>query len=184
MPQVTQKPLVQHKASTVFIRCPSYAWPLVSSGKVSEFRNALQTASRAAWGLRFCLPTFCVVYRHAGGAKHLDYRVMLLTGIRHEALGAITQEGLKRAGYEGVTALKEFRRDWSIQEHRAFQHLKKVWVYTVRPIEDGDIVLAGVALVNRLYGDHLKEASKQARTAPLSLAPPKGGKLKSGGRLR
>lgn len=142
----------------MFLRVPSPVWPLVSAGRVREFRAAAGNASQL-WNVP--MPTFAVCYRRRRDT--FDYRMMLLEAVRQEALGTITDEGLRRAGYEGDMAFARFRRDWMIAEKRRFEPLRKVHVYTVRPVRSGDVELVGAALVRHLY-DEVRDAVERARS--------------------
>lgn len=134
----------------------------MSAGQVSEFRAASGNAPQL-W--KVPLPTLAVVYRRQLSVTAYDYRLMLLEGVRQEALGTITDEGLARAGFEGPDAFKRFRRDWTINEKKRFEPLRAVFVYTVRPVQPGDLEAAGLALVEHLYGDYLaQEAQTRPRT--------------------
>ena len=159
---VEPRPLRQHQAKTVFLRVPTAVWGLVSSGKIREFRAAVGNAPQL-WNVP--LPTLVAAYRKQRAAAQYDYRLLLLEGVRREALGTITAEGLAAAGYEGPDAFARFRREWMIHEKRRFEPLRVVFVYTVRPIRDGDLADAGAALVDHLYGDLIaQEAHTRSRT--------------------
>lgn len=145
----------------MFLRVPSSVWPLVSTGKVTEFRAAAGNAPQL-W--RAPLPTLAVAYRRRLSKSEYDYRLMMLLQVRREALGTITDEGLARAGYRGKDAFARFRRDWMINEKKRFEPLRTVFVYTVRPIQSGDLERAGLALIDHLYGDYAQEASQRPRT--------------------
>lgn len=168
---VEPRPLKQHAAKSVFLRCPTPAWPLISTGKISEFRAAAGNAPQL-W--KVPLPTLAVVYRRQLSAKAYDYRLMLLERVRREALGVIDEAGLRAAGYEGPDAYARFRRDWMIGEKRKYSPLRTVFVFTVRPIQgEGDLQAAGSAILDHLYGEYLgQEAHTRART--IQVRPPKG----------
>lgn len=158
---VEPRPLPQHRAKTVFLRVPSHAWPLVSTGRVTEFRAAIGNAPQL-W--RAPLPTFAVAYRRRLSKLEYDYRLILLEAVRQEALGTITDEGLLRAGYSGDDAFARFRRDWMIHEKKRFEPLRKVFVYTVRLIQQGDHERVGLALLDHLYGEYAQEAQQRPRS--------------------
>lgn len=162
MSRQVERPLAQHQASTVYLRVPSQAWPLVSTGRVTEFRAAVGNAPQL-WHVP--LPTLAVAYRRRLSVAEYDYRLLLLEAVRREALGAITPEGLTAAGYAGDNAFPRFRRDWMLREKRRFEPLRTVFVYTVRPVHEGDLEAVGRSLVNHLYGDHLaQKAQERPRT--------------------
>ena len=132
---------------------------MVSTGLVTEFRGAAGNASHLQGTP---LPTLAVAYRRRLAVREYDYRLMLLEDVRKEALGAITDDGLGRAGYTGEGAFARFRRDWMINEKRRFDPLRVVFVYRVRPIEEGDLERVGASLVGHLYREYL--AHDRART--------------------
>lgn len=128
---------------------------------MSEFRAACGNAPQL-WNVP--LPTLAVAYRRQLSAPQYDYRLLTLENVRQEALGTITDEGLARAGYHGEGAFARFRRDWMINEKRRFEPLRTVFVYTVRPVADGDLAEVGGALVRFLYGEYVETALDRART--------------------
>lgn len=161
MPRAADRPLRQHQAKTLFLRVPTPVWPVVSTGKVSEFRAATGNVPQL-W--RVPLPTLTVAYRKRRATDY-DYRLMTLLGVRREALGAITEEGLLAAGYVGGDARARFRRDWMIHEKKRFEPLRTVVVFTVRPVQDGDLEVCGRKLLDHLYGEHLaSEADTRTRS--------------------
>lgn len=153
--------LHQRQAKTVFLRCPSAAWTLISTGRIHEFRASPGNAPQV-W--RTPLPTLAVAYRRRPSRNEYDYRLMLLEAVRREALGAITDEGLAAAGYVGDDAFKRWRRDWTLHTKRPFRPLCTVLVFTVRPIEQGDLAAAGISLLGALYGEYLSDARDRVRT--------------------
>lgn len=158
---VEPRPLKQHKAKTVFLRVPSPVWAMVSTGRIREFRAASGNAPQL-WNVP--LPTLAVTYRRRRSTTEYDYRLMTLLNVRREALGTITDEGLAAAGYVGEMAFARFRRDWVINEKKRFEPLRTVFVYTVRPVQAGDLDTAGQALIDHLYGDYAQEAQERPRT--------------------
>lgn len=162
MPPAVERPLAQHRAKTVFLRVPAAVWPMVSTGRISEFRQAVGNAPQL-WTVP--LPTLAVAYRRQLSVARYDYRLMLLEAIRREALGTIDQEGLAAAGYTGSDAKARFRRDWTIHEKKRFEPLRTVFVYTVRTVQPGDSEVVGLALVEHLYGEHIaQDAHHRPRT--------------------
>lgn len=169
--RIEARPLKQHQVKTAFLRVPSWSWAQVSTGQVSEFRAATGNAPQL-W--KAPLPTLAVVYRKQLADRY-DYRLMLLEHIRREALGTITDAGLARAGYEGEGAFARFRRDWMIGEKKRFEPLRTVFVFTVRPVQTGDLVDVGGALIEHLYGDYLaQEAQTRTRTIQAQQRPAQG----------
>lgn len=163
MPRAVEpRPLPQHTLKTVLLRVPSAVWPLVSTGKISEFRAAGGNAPQL-W--KVPLPTAVVAFRRRLSCTDYDYRLMLLQAVRREALGTISDAGLAAAGYEGDGAFARFRRDWVIAEKRRFDPLRTVFVYRVRPIESSDYADVGSALIDHLFGDYLaQDAHLRTRT--------------------
>jgi hypothetical protein len=160
--RVEPRPLKQHQLKTVLLRVPTLAWPTISTGRASEFRAATGNVPQL-WNVP--LPALVVAYRRQLSKVNYDYRLMVMEGVRQEALGTISEEGLRRAGYAGDDALAHFRRDWMVSEKKRFEPLRKVFVFTVRPFEHGDISRVGESIINHLYGDYLvQEAHKRSRT--------------------
>lgn len=158
---VEPRPLKQRRVKTLFIRVPTWAWAMVSTGRVSEFRAAVGNVPQLG---SVPLPTLAVAYRPRLKVGEYDYRLMLLEGVRREALGTIGDDGLRRAGYTGENAFARFRRDWMINEKKRFEPLRVVFVFRVRPLYDEDLVEVGLALVEHLYGEF-----SDARERPKSL---------------
>lgn len=152
---IEPRPLKQHQLKTVLLRVPTGVWPVVSTGRVREFRAATGNAPQL-W--KVPTPTLAVCFRRRPTLAEYDYRLMVLEGVRQERLGAVTGEGLAAAGYEGQDALARFRRDWMISEKRRFEPLRMVFVYTVRPVDGAsDLLDLGSTLVDHLYGDYLDQ---------------------------
>lgn len=152
MPPRDPRPLKQRQAKTLFLRVPARDWSNVSGGRVREFRAAIGNVPQL-WNVP--LPTLVVAYRKRKATGDYDYRLMTLEGVRQEELRSITEEGLALAGYTGADARARFRREWMIREKRRFEPRRKVMVFTVRPVEEGDLERTGAALVERLYGEYL-----------------------------
>lgn len=136
---------------------------MVSTGEVSEFRCATGNAPQI-W--KTTLPTLAVAYRKRH-AREYDYRLLLLQAMRREALGAITEAGLAAAGYGGDDAYARFRRDWTLHEKKRFEPLRTMFVYTVRLMEPDDLITAGLAVVDHLYGEFAQHAMSAPRTVAL-----------------
>jgi hypothetical protein len=101
------------------------------------------------------MPTLCVAYRKRQATGAYDHQMMMLLAVRMEALGAITPEGLVAAGYEGDDAFARFRREWTIHEKKRFVPLRRVMVFTVRKVDDEELLMGGRSLVDHLYGEFL-----------------------------
>lgn len=165
------------------LRVPSPVWPLVSTGRVSEFRAATGNVPQL-WNVP--LPTLAVAYRRRLSARDYDYRLVMLERIRREALGAITEEGLAAAGYTGDDARARFRRDWMIAEKKKFEPLRTVVVFTVRLVDLGDTRRVGEAIVDHLYGEyiaqeaHIRPRTISAQPRPASRPRPLGAPAPAG----
>lgn len=159
---VEARPLKQHQIKTTFLRVPSPVWPLISTGKVREFRAGVGNVPQA-WRV-LPMPTLALAYRKRLSTPEYDYRLLMVEGARREALGTISDAGLAAAGYEGEDAFRRFRRDWMITEKRRFEPLRRVIVFTVRPIREGDLEEVGLALVEHLYGTYLAQAQDRPAT--------------------
>lgn len=143
----------QRRASTLFLRVPTQNWRQIIRGDITEFRAAPGNVPNM---LRVVLPSAVVAYRIHVGKQ--DARLMLLEGVRQEALGGITVEGLARAGFrdeDPAIARQRFRRDWISRTRRRFQPLKRVFVFTVRPLERPDVAICAARLFEHLYGEHM-----------------------------
>lgn len=152
MPPREPRPLKQRQIKTLFLRVPARDWSGVSAGRVREFRASPGNVPQL-WNVP--LPTLAIAYRKRKATGDYEYRIITLEGVRQEELRAISDEGLLLAGYTGTDARARFRRDWTIREKRRFEPRRKVMVFTVRPVESGDLEATGLALVERLYGEHL-----------------------------
>ncbi len=166
--RVEPRPLKQHQLKTVFLRVPTPVWPLVSTGKISEFRCATGNAPQL-WNVS--VPSLAVIYRRQLSSTSYDYRLVVLEAMRREALGVIDRDGLAAAGYQGEDAFARFRRDWVIAEKKRFEPLRTVFVYTVKLLESGDLERAGRTLIDHLYGDYLAE---EAHTRPRTIQAQRG----------
>ena len=159
MPRAVVPGLKQHQLKTVQLRVPTPVWPQVSTGRVREFRADAGNNAPKLW--QGPSPTLAVLYRKRV-LKTYDYRLMVLERVRIEMLSAITDEGLGAAGYTGPDALARFRRDWMLQGKRRYEPLRKVFVYTVRPIDDlegDDLDYLGRSLIDFLYGEYLDQGA-------------------------
>lgn len=162
MPPRLDRPLRQRSTKTVFLRVPTQDWSAVSTGRQREFRAAIGNVPQL-WSVP--LPTLVVAYRKRRATKDYEYRLMTLEAIRQEALGAITDEGLALAGYTGKDARSRFRREWMLREKRRFEPMRRVFVFTVRPVIDDDITMTGKALVEHLYGEFLGQKAQERSLA-------------------
>lgn len=144
------------------IRVPANDWPRIRTGRATEFRigHAIAPVLKP-------LPTMAILYCRDRARAKLETRLMFVEDRRDEPLGAISEEGLARAGYPGARAeaFARFRREWKIS-HRKFNPMQRMAVYTVRPIQESDVVTVGTALVSYLYGE-LLAAPQQTRTVQM-----------------
>lgn len=144
------------------IRVPATDWPRIRSGRATEFRIGAAIAPTLT-----PLPNLAVLYCRDVQRRKVEMRLMFVEGRRDEPLGAISEEGLVRAGFPGprAEAFARFRREWKIK-HKKFNPMQRMAIFTVRPIQESDVVTVGVALVDYLYGE-LLAAPQQARTVAM-----------------
>jgi hypothetical protein len=148
------KPFDQRQASTTFVRVPSDDWHAVTGGYKREIRSR-QSSLTAIQGLSPPLP--CVGWRlhpHHG----YEATLLVLEGVWREPLGAISEESLAAEGY---ATFAQFRRAWTIREHRRFPLLAQTTVYRVRPWTPDDAPEMGELLLRRLYGEFLPDRSTE-----------------------
>jgi hypothetical protein len=142
------RPFSQKVLKTLFVRVPSADWPAVRTGYKRVFRGS---PGRQSWLEQAETPTPVVAYCVRPGREY-EHKLMVLEDLRHEALGAITPEGLAEEGFTGELAFEEFRRYWIEREKRRFAPLTKVAVYKVRLWTPDDEQALGAALLQRMYG--------------------------------
>lgn len=140
------QPWSQYEAKTLFLRVPSIDWAAVKIGTKTEFR----VAGRASLAQNVYTPTPVVAYT-VRASQH-DSKLMVLTAVWREPLGAITRESLAA---EGFPDFAHFRRYWMARTHRRFTPLTSVLVYTLRQWTDSDATELGTIMLRRLYRDHL-----------------------------
>lgn len=149
------RPYTQRRLSTFFLRVPAIDWVPVTHGVKSEFRAAPNQVPQALLRDTIELPTPVVAYRVSteGGHAHRlihAHRLMVLEETWVEPLGAISEEGLRREGFESVA---HFRRYWMARSRRRFRPLQKVRVFRVRLIVPGDWEAFAEVFMDRLYGE-------------------------------
>lgn len=142
------QPWTQHKASTIFLRVPVADWVHVSRGLKTEFRASAGACS-AMWNLE---PPAPVVAYRASHTLGYDSKLMVLEEKWQEPLGAISEESLKREGFE---TLGEFRKYWCARERRKFAPMRLVTCYRVHGFTFQDELDMGKRLLERLYGEFL-----------------------------
>lgn len=142
------RPWTQHRAQTIFLRVPVTDWVEVTRGIKTEFRASSGVCS-AMWNLT--TPTPVIAYRVHPTLGH-DSQLMLLEEKWQEPLGLISEESIKREGFQ---AKDEFRKYWCRRERRKFTPTRKVMCYRVRPWKEEDAVPMGEKLLERLYGEFL-----------------------------
>jgi hypothetical protein len=144
------RPFTQRHASTIFLRVPAAEWVPITRGSKTEFRASPSAVTQA---LRIEPPTPVVAYRVVGGrsadSSH-DAKLMMLEETWQEPLIAISEESLQREGHESVA---HFRRYWMRRTRRRFEPTRKVRVFRVRPLREGDWAASAEALIERLYGE-------------------------------
>jgi hypothetical protein len=138
------RPYTQRSARTCFLRVPGHDWPMVKRG----FQRVLVGGGGKQSGFhstRFPLPVvaFAIV------RKEYDCRLMVLEDARLEMLGAIDPV---EAGFANMA---EFRRYWMARERtgRGFPPTRHAWVYSLRPLVEGDREEMALMIYDRLYGE-------------------------------
>lgn len=133
--------------STIFVRIPAHDWPMVKRGfqRVVVGGTAQQTQL-----FNTQTPTPVVAYSMKRG-KDYECRLMILEEARRAMLGEIDPAEV------GFPGLAEFRRYWIARERngKGFQPLRLVWVYTLRPMSEGDREEMGHLMFDRLFGEFL-----------------------------
>lgn len=143
------EPWPQFEARTTFLRVPWRDWPKVKLGVKTEFRASGRHITQL-WNVR--CPTPVVGWAMSGERSH-DSRLLVLEATWTEPLAGISPESLER---EGLPDFAHFRRYWMERTKRRFTPMTKVQVYRVRPLEDRDLKDMGIALLVKLYGEHIK----------------------------
>lgn len=144
------QPWTMYRASTRFLRVPSPDWAGVKHGSKREFRTVGKAAITAAHAVEVPTPVVAYTVRPAGGGH--ESKLMVLTAIWQEPLGAISEESL---GLEGFADIEHFRRYWMNRTHKRFTPLTMVQVYRLRSFEDGDVAQMGALILMRLYRQHV-----------------------------
>lgn len=151
-------------ARTEIVRVPRVDWPAIRTGRKTELRIAGRHATSWLHGLvnsedpEFPRPIVCWSmrrYRDSG-----DEAMFWLDEAWLEPLGAISDESLRREGFDGdrTRALKQFRRYWRNRHQSVgFRPLSPVHVLRIRPLQPVEYEAAGLALLRRLYGGSLEE---------------------------
>lgn len=143
------KPWTQYGTRTTFLRVPSVDWNAVKRGLKSEFRMSGRAVTQV-WNLT--CPTPVVAYTVNSRGEHQDPLLMVLERTWREPLGAISAESLER---EGFPDMAHFRRYWMARQKSRFKPLLEVQVYRVRPFKPEDREPLGLALLDKLYGEHM-----------------------------
>lgn len=147
--------LIQRRVSTQFLRVPSMDFPAVRIGVKTEFRTMPREGSNIVRNANY--PTPVIAYATAyGPLRELRHKLMVLESHKFEPLFAIAEdrEALAR---EGFPSYPEFRRYWRARQKGVYRPMQKVHVWRVRPfsIEQGDGLLFGLMLLERVYGDYI-----------------------------
>lgn len=143
------KPWPQYELRTIFLRVPHADWLLVKQGHKTEFRASGRAATKVQWVKP---PTPVVAYALTNARDDHRSQLMVLEQCWREELRAISEESLRR---EGFNTFAEFRRYWKIRTQKPFRPLDRVWAYSVRPWTPEDAASLGVKMIERLYGEHL-----------------------------
>lgn len=78
---------------------------------------------------------------------------MVMEKTWREPLGGLSPESLSREGFD---SLAHFRRYWMARHGgQLFRPLLEVQVYRVRPWTPDDVGPMGLAMLQRLYGEHM-----------------------------
>lgn len=142
-------PWRQRSLRTTFLRVPYQDWAAVKIGAKTEFRNSGQGVTQA-WNVKTPAPV--VGFRSERGGLQPDARLLVLEKTWREALAALTQESLEA---EGFPSMAHFRRYWMQRTRRRFAPLEEVQVYRVRPFHPDDVEPLALAMLEKLYGEHL-----------------------------
>lgn len=142
------KPWKQRQARTIFLRVPYAEWGLVTNGRKTEFRSSPRACPQL-WDVEPPLPVVAYAIFRNGGYKH---ELMVLEETWREPLGSITAESLAR---ERQPDIAHFRRYWMKRERRAFEPMREVSVFRVRPFVFQDEQNMARRLLERLYGEFL-----------------------------
>ena len=118
-------------------------------GRKREFRVPVGEREYQHW--RVDCPTAVVAYTRRRLPPHPEPVLMVLEAVWQERLMAITPESLAA---EGCANFKEFRTRWIRRTKRLFEPLRLVWVFQVRPFEEGDRAMLADRLFERLYGSY------------------------------
>lgn len=89
---------------------------------------------------------------HVPRIREPESKLMVLERTWREPLGAISSESLEREGFESIA---HFRRYWMGRQKQRFRPLLEVQVYRVRPFTETDREALGLALLDKLYGEHM-----------------------------
>lgn len=147
------KPWSQFEARTTFLRVPSFDWPSVKQGRKTEFRASGQQVTQL-WNVKPPTPVVAYMVRRIGGHES---RLMILEATWREPLGAIGEDSLQREGFESIA---HFRRYWMERHKQRFKPLLEVQVYRVRPFTLGDREAMALALLDKLYGEHMPDGAR------------------------
>lgn len=139
------RPYTQRELRTLFVRVAAADWSYVKRGYRDRFVAPMGQPSAL---FKTETPTPAVLYSVRRGTY--DARLMILTGVRQEILGAVNPVSL------GFDSMPEFRRYWMQRERRKFPPTRQVFVYTVRPWTADDYTDMGVHLIRRLYGEFME----------------------------
>ncbi len=136
----------QRVVKTAFLRVPEIDWPAVRQGLKPEFRSSYAALTKTQ------TPTPVVAWtkRKDGAYEH---RLMVLTDVHREPISAISEESLRREGFDSFA---EFRRYWIARHRQRFEPGRMVTVYSVRPWTPNDRQEMSEYLFDRIYGEFVE----------------------------
>jgi hypothetical protein len=111
-----------------------------------EFRSSPRACPQL-WDVEPPLPVVAYAIFRNGDYKH---ELMVLEETWREPLGSISAESLAA---EGQRDMAHFRRYWMKRESRAFEPMRIVSVFRVRPWVSADDRAMADRLLDRLYGE-------------------------------
>lgn len=150
------QPWRQFELRTTFLRVPDVDWADVRRGLKTEFRLSGRAITQL-WNVQ--CPTPVVAYRLTNRRNDHQSALMVLEATWREPLGAISEESLAREGFESMA---HFRRYWMQRTKRRFPPMLEVQVYHVRPFTERDRVPLALAMLDKLYQEHLPDVRAAA----------------------
>lgn len=130
-----------------WLRVPASEWLEVKHGVKDEYRNTRPSLSLS----RVQKPTPVIAFTVS--ANNFDSRLMVIEEAWKEPLGAISEESLRREGFE---TLREFKTHWTSRRRRRFNPLLPVYVYRVRHLEEGEERKWADRIFTKLYPEEYR----------------------------